>query len=196
MPTTRKQKKARKSRGLELLSDIENLDIMLCERHSKTDKSVNSNSARRSASTTSDMFGYNEENLYLNYAEMRPGNCADPGQYSTSANSNVEINRLSSELNLRLSREMDEMMKRVINQIQRAISDAISNHILPQIQNALRAGSGHVTQNRWNFPVEGPENNPEDYRSENTKNYFRSEPTRDCLYDSHTNQAYDTWTFL
>ena len=29
MPTTRKQKKARKSTVLEMLSDIENLDIML-----------------------------------------------------------------------------------------------------------------------------------------------------------------------
>ena len=35
MPTTRKQKKARKSRGLEILSDIENLDIMLGENHFK-----------------------------------------------------------------------------------------------------------------------------------------------------------------
>ena len=190
------RKNARKSRGLELLADIENLDKMLCERHSANDKSANSNSPRRSESTTSDMFGYNEENLYLNYAEMRPGNCADPGQYSTSANSNVEINRLSRELNTRLSREMDEMMNRVNTQIQRAISDAISNHILPQIQNALRARSGHVTQNKWNVPAERPENNPEVYRSENTKSYFRSEPTRDCLYDSHTNQGYDTWAFL
>ena len=31
MPTTRKQKKARKTRGLEMLSDIENLEIMLAE---------------------------------------------------------------------------------------------------------------------------------------------------------------------
>ena len=38
MPTTRKQKKARKSRGLEMLSDIENTDIKLIklgERHSE-----------------------------------------------------------------------------------------------------------------------------------------------------------------
>ena len=35
MPTTRKQKKARKSRGFEVLSDIENLDIMLGENHFK-----------------------------------------------------------------------------------------------------------------------------------------------------------------
>ena len=33
MPTTRKQKKTRKSRGLEVLSDIENLDVMLEENH-------------------------------------------------------------------------------------------------------------------------------------------------------------------
>ena len=33
MPTTRKQKKARKSRGLEMLSDIGNFDVMLGENH-------------------------------------------------------------------------------------------------------------------------------------------------------------------
>ena len=33
MPTTRKQKKARRSRGLEILSDIENLDVMLDGNH-------------------------------------------------------------------------------------------------------------------------------------------------------------------
>ena len=33
MPTTRKRKKARKSGGFEMFSDIENLDIMLGENH-------------------------------------------------------------------------------------------------------------------------------------------------------------------
>ena len=36
MPAARKQKKARKSRGIEMLSDIENLDIMLGEKHFNT----------------------------------------------------------------------------------------------------------------------------------------------------------------
>ena len=36
MPTTRKQKKVRKSRGHEMLSDIENLDNMLGENHFNT----------------------------------------------------------------------------------------------------------------------------------------------------------------
>ena len=38
MPTTRKQKKARKSRGIDMLSDIENLDVMLGENHSSDKK--------------------------------------------------------------------------------------------------------------------------------------------------------------
>ena len=40
---------------------------------------------------------------------------------------------------------MDEMMNSVSVKIQRAINDAISNQVLPQIQNAIMAGSGHVT---------------------------------------------------
>ena len=53
MPTTRKQKKARKSKGLEMLSDIENLDIMLGENHfnaREREGSLNSNLPRRSRS--------------------------------------------------------------------------------------------------------------------------------------------------
>ena len=90
---------------------------MLGERHSERDESANSNSVRTPESTTSDMFGKDEENLYLNHTEMRPDNIADQGQNSTSANSNAEINSLSSELNSRLSRELDEMMSSVNTQI-------------------------------------------------------------------------------
>ena len=49
MPTTRKQKKARKSRGLEMLSAIGNLDIMLGENHfnaREREGSLNSNLPR------------------------------------------------------------------------------------------------------------------------------------------------------
>ena len=47
MPTTRKQKKARKSRGLEMLSDNENLDVMLGGNFSDVEReeSLNSNLA-------------------------------------------------------------------------------------------------------------------------------------------------------
>ena len=187
MPTTRKQKNARKSRGLEILSDIENLDIMLGERHSEREERAYSNSAGRPESVTSDMFENNGENLYLNNVEARPGQ----GQKSASVNSNTETNKLSSELDSRLTREMDDMMNSVNIQIQRAISDAISNQILPQIRNVLKAGSGPLTQNRWNVPAERPELNSEDCRSERIKGNLRREPVCYCFVDNHHEQAYD-----
>ena len=76
MPTTRKQKKARKSRGLEMLSDIENLDIMLGQNHFDTgerDESLNSNLARRPESAISNNSENNDENTFepRNY-QLRP----------------------------------------------------------------------------------------------------------------------------
>ena len=107
MSTTRKQKRARNSRGLEMLSDIGNLVIMLGERHSEREESVDSNSAKRPKRANSNVLENNEENMYLDHREMGLGNDGDPGQNCTSANSNAELNRLSSELNSRISREMD-----------------------------------------------------------------------------------------
>ena len=82
------------------------------------------------------------------------------------------------------------MMNSVNVRIQRAISEAISNQTLPQIQNAIMAGSGHTTKKGWNVPSEGPELNPEDYRSGRTKNNFSSELSRDCFHEIHLEQAY------
>ena len=46
MPTTRKQKKARKSREAEMLSNIENLDIMLSGNPLEREESEESNFGR------------------------------------------------------------------------------------------------------------------------------------------------------
>ena len=73
--------------------------------------------ARRPESVTSDMFENNGENLYLNNVEARPGISTSQDQNSASVNSNAEINKLSSELNSGLSREMDDMMSSVNIQI-------------------------------------------------------------------------------
>ena len=127
---------------------------MLGERQSEREGSVNSISVRRHESANSNTFGNNNENIYLNHKEMGVGNNAVLGHNSASGISNVEIDRLLSELHSILSREMDEMMSSVNMQIQRAISDAISNQILIQIQNALWSGLDHLTQNRWNVPAE------------------------------------------
>ena len=118
MPTTRKQKKARKSRGLEILSDIENLDMMLGgDRYNGTERerSLDSNSVRRRESVIGNNLDNEGESLFSNCRNDEPRTSADLGQYSAEANSLAEINRLSSELNSRISREMDEMMSNVLN---------------------------------------------------------------------------------
>ena len=179
MPTTRRQKKARKSRGIEMLSDIENLDIMLGENHfnrNERDESVSSNFGRRPGSSSADELENNGENRYSAIRDTGPSSNADYGQISTGGNSSAEINKLSSELNSRLSRELDDMMCSVNSQIQKAISDAVSNQVLPQIQSALSAGSGHLTQNRWDVPSERPEVNSEGLQNTNPKDSSASKP--------------------
>ena len=46
------------------------------------------------------------------------------------------------------------MMNSVSVQVQRAIDDAISKQVLPQIQNAIIAGPGHLNKKGWNVPAE------------------------------------------
>ena len=170
MPTTRKQKKARKSRGLEILSDIENLEVMLVENYfneTERDDSLDSTPVRRHERVVSNNLENEGESSYSNHRNSNIRTNADYGQNTTDVSSQAEINRLSSEHNSRISREMDEMMNSVSVPIQRAINDAIRNQVLPQIQNAIMAGSGRVTRKGWDVPAERPEINPEEHRNLN-----------------------------
>ena len=85
-------------------------------------------------------------------------------------------------------------MNSVSVQIQRAINDAISSQVLPQIQNVLRAGSGHMTQKGWNVSTEGPEIDPEVLRSENSRNNLKSERVENRPNDEPADDAYDMVT--
>ena len=86
------------------------------------------------------------------------------------------------------------MMGNVNTQIQRAISVAISNQMLPQIQTALNAGSGHLTQNRWNVPSERPEMKPEEAYGEKAKKNNRCEQRLDYQNGNQPNlRAYDNY---
>ena len=188
MPTTRKQKKAGKSRGLEMLSDIENLDIMLGENRFSTrerEGSLNSNLPRRSRSFASNESENENENIGRNQRNFNSGVNTGCDRNSIAGNSSAEINRLSSELNSRISREMDEMMNSVSVQIQRAISDAISTQVLPQIQIAIVAGSGHGTRKGWDVPSERPDLISEVQRNLNAKNNLRNEQDENQLNNDY-----------
>ena len=186
MPTTKKQKKTRKSRGLEVLSDIENL--VLGENHFSTrerEGSLNSNLPRRSRSFASNESENEDGNIGRNQRNINSRTNTECDHNSVTGNSSAKINRLSSEVNSRISREMDEMMNSVSVQIQRAISDAISTQVLPQIQNVIMAGSGHGTRKGWNVPSERPELNSEVQRNLNAKNNLRNEQEENQLNNDY-----------
>ena len=95
MPTTRKRRiRARKSREADMLSDIENLDIMLGSNHLEREGSEISNSVRRpespsyTALTSSDInsLSNSRDNEINGYA----GNC----QNLRETDSSSEINSL------------------------------------------------------------------------------------------------------
>ena len=161
-----------------MLSDIENLDIKLGENHfgaREMDGSLNSNLPRRSRSFASNESENEDGNIGRNQRKINSRTNTECDRNSVTGNSSAEINRLSSELNSRISREMDEMMNYVNVQIQRAISDAISTQVLPQIQNVIIAGSGHGTRKGWDVPSERPELISEVQRNLNAKNNLRNE---------------------
>ena len=125
-----------------MLSDIENLDIILGENHSnrtERDRSLVSTSVRRHESVMSNNLDEGEENPNSDPRNSNARSNVNFGQNSADMNSQAEINRLSSKLNSRKSRELDEMMSNVSSQIQIAVNEAISTQVLPQIQNVIMA---------------------------------------------------------
>ena len=170
-----------------MLSDIENLDIMLGENHFDTrerEGGLDSNLPRRSRSFVSNESENGDEGIGRDQRNVNSRTKPECDQNSVTGNSSAEINR-SSEQNSRISREMDETMNSVSVQIQRAISDAISTQVLPQIQNAIRAGSGHGTRKGWDVPSEGPELISEVQRNLNVKNSLGNEQDENQLNNEY-----------
>ena len=94
MPTTRKQKKARKSRGLEILSDIENLDILLGENQfneTERDESLDSTSVRRHDSVMSSNLENEGGSSYSNHNNSNARTNAVYAQNSADVSSQAEI---------------------------------------------------------------------------------------------------------
>ena len=132
MPSTRRQKaKARKSREMDILSDMDNLDVVI----------GNENPLERElagvidqSSVHGDMeIGSHSRNDFRDFIhENEPHGQNDIRQ---------SFETFSNEFNLRLSQEMDSMMAMVHGQINRAISTAIAEKVIPEIQNIVSSMS-------------------------------------------------------
>ena len=133
MPSTRKQKaKARKSRELDMLSDYGNMDVMLGEGNSNSierelDSLINVPERQQDFQSFPNRENSSQENEIRDIDSRN-----EPVRESRLVES---INMLSGEMNARMSREMKAMMDLMQSQISRPISSAISERIIPEIQN-------------------------------------------------------------
>ena len=127
MPSTRKQNaKERRSMQLDLMSDVENVDIML------------GSYSRNDGSNTS------EDEMNLDSGSNRPQQSVIGEEFRSLLNTNsrensqVETTRMiNDEISNQMSRRLNEIKFSLNSQIQDAINNAITEKILPSIQNTL-----------------------------------------------------------
>ena len=170
MPSTRRQKdKARKSREMDMMSDIDNLDVML--------GSGNENPIERELadaieqSSVQEDYGANEyqENNYRTFVREN-----EPFRQNEVRQS---FETFTTEFNLRLSQEMDSMVSMVHNQINRAISTAISERVIPEIQNivsSMSSSGNRDTEDSMSPSSQENRENPSGLKSKRTKKDSRS----------------------
>ena len=138
MPSTRRQKaKARKSREMDMMSDFENLDVMLGNSNNNPierelaeaiDQSLTHGDVDTNAYQENEYRDYSHGNDLLRQNEVRQS-----------------FETFSNEFSLRLSQEMDSMMSMMHSQINRAITTAIAERVIPETQNIANSMSstGH-----------------------------------------------------
>ena len=132
MPSTRRQKaKERRSRQLDMMSDVENVDVML-----------------GSFSRDGEENNISENELNLDSGSSRPqqGLNAIGEDFRSLLNTNsrenseitIETTRLiNEEISNQMSRKLNEIKNSLNSQIQEAVTAAITNTVLPSIQNTL-----------------------------------------------------------
>ena len=132
MPSTRRQKaKARKSKEMDMLSDMDNLDVMIGSE----------NPLERELADVIDQSSINGDIEIGSHSRNDLGNFIQGNEPYGRNDIRQSFETFSNEFNLRLSQEMDSMMAMVHSQINRAISAAISEKVLPEIQNIVSSMS-------------------------------------------------------
>ena len=138
MPSTRKQKaKARKSREMDMMSDFGNLDVMM--------GNDNNNPIERELVDAIEQPSVHEDANTNTYHRNEYGNLTYENDSVRQNDVRQSFEALSNEFNLRLSQEMDSMMSMTHSQINRAITTAIAQRVIPEIQNIATQCRPQVT---------------------------------------------------
>ena len=147
MPSTRKQKaKERRSRQLDIMSYVENVDVMLgsysgnIEENDHSENELNLDSESGRLQRNSNVTGEDFRSLLTNSRE--------------NSEITIETTRLiNDEISSQLSRKLNEIKTSLNSQIQNAISAVITNTVLTSIQNTLNM------QGEPNFNIVDPRSN-------------------------------------
>ena len=102
-----------------MLSDLENMDMILGSNHYESEDSKFGNSTRRPESPRYDALLDHNSNFHFNSRENEIRCFAENGQISGEDDSGSELNRLSGELSQRITQKTNGLMNSVNLQIQR-----------------------------------------------------------------------------
>ena len=126
MPSTRKQRaKERRSRQVDLMSDVEDLDVMLGS-YSRNEMESNSGDRNDEVDFASDR---TRGDVVQNSEDFRSLSNSNSSENSEST---IETMRL---VNSEVSRKMEELKRDLNSQIAETINSLISERIHPNIQN-------------------------------------------------------------
>ena len=142
MPSTRRQKaKERRSRQLDIMSDVENVDIMLGS-YSRDDEENNMSENEMNLGSGSSRPQQSSNVIGEDFRSLLNTNSRENSEIT------IETTRLiNEEISNQVTRKLNEIKTSLYSQIQDAITVAITRTVLPSIQNTLE------TQGRSNFTV-------------------------------------------
>ena len=142
MPSTRRQKaKERRSRQLDIMSDVENVDIMLGS-YSRDDEVNNMSENEMNLGSGSSRPQQSSNVIGEDFRSLLNTNSRENSEIT------IETTRLiNEEISNQVTRKLNEIKTSLNSQIQDAITVAITRTVLPSIQNTLE------TQGRLNFTV-------------------------------------------
>ena len=149
MPSTRKQKaKEKRSRHSDVMSDIENLDVML---GNYTNSEIRGQEAVDQIEIDPESRGRQQDldQNEPNYRSLLTTNLSENSEIT------VETSRMiNSEISSQMSRKIEEMKSDLNSHILEVINSAIEERILPSIENVI-AGSREVKNTKWDLRSDG-----------------------------------------
>ena len=149
MPSTRKQKaKEKRSRQSDVMSDIENLDVMIGNYQENeqfgegniTEGEIDLESQRRQIGTAP---------VDSNYRSLLNTNLSENSEIT------IETSRaINSEISSQMSRKLEEMKSDLNSHILEVINSAIEDKILPSIENVITS-SKEAKNTKWDLRSDG-----------------------------------------